>query len=371
MIWREHGGNSDQAAAQFGHNADDMLDLSTGISPIAYPAATISAQSWNQLPSKSQLNRCLAAARSAYDVPHNLAIMAGAGTQSLLQVIPSLGPMSGNVWIAEPTYNEHRPAWVSSGYDVISGNTAPDDAQSAVFVAPNNPTGLIDRVGIADMTTRRPNARPDTRPNTRPNTNTDTGPNTDAGAGAGAGTDIDTDTGGLILIDGAFALPAAADTGASDLLHEFSADPHVIHLRSFGKFFGMAGLRLGFAIGAPELIAKLQARIGPWAVSSAALDIGTAALNDHAWQAQHGVFLEGQAERLKGLLASTGFTILGGTSLFQTVQTPDAEALHTHLAKAAIWTRKFSQSPDLLRFGVPSGETDFARLSKTLENWQN
>jgi len=349
MIWREHGGNSDQAAAQFGHNADDMLDLSTGISPIAYPAATISAQSWNQLPSQSQLDRCLAAARSAYDVPHNLAIMAGAGTQSLLQVIPSLGPMSGNVWIAEPTYNEHRPAWVSSGYDVISGNTAPDAAQSAVFVAPNNPTGLIDRVGIADMTTRRPNARPNT------------GTDTDTGAGAG----------GLILIDGAFALPAAADTGASDLLHEFSADPHVIHLRSFGKFFGMAGLRLGFAIGAPESIAKLQARIGPWAVSSAALDIGTAALNDHAWQAQHGEFLEGQAERLKGLLASTGLTILGGASLFQTVQTPDAEALHTHLAKAAIWTRKFSQSPDLLRFGVPSGETDFARLSETLANWQN
>ena len=111
MSRREHGGNSDQAAAHFGHDANDMLDLSTGISPRAYPAADVTAQSWNQLPSQSQLNTCLAAARSAYDVPEQLGIMAGAGTQSLLQFIPSLLPRGAAVWIDAPTYNEHRPAW--------------------------------------------------------------------------------------------------------------------------------------------------------------------------------------------------------------------------------------------------------------------
>ena len=214
MSRREHGGNSDQVAAYFGHNASDMLDLSTGISPRAYPAADVTAQSWNQLPNHSQLNACLAAAQRAYDVPEQLGIMAGAGTQSLLQFIPSLLPRSGVVWIDEPTYNEHRPAWEAAGHQVTTGDANRVNAQSAVIVAPNNPTGKFAPDTI--MTTAKQTAA----------------------------------TGGIMLIDGAFAMPAAADPAAGDLLDALAAFPHVVHIRSFGKFFGMAGLRLGFAIGA-------------------------------------------------------------------------------------------------------------------------
>ena len=334
MSRREHGGNSDQVAAYFGHNANDMLDLSTGISPRAYPAVDVTAQSWNQLPNHSQLNACLAAAQRAYDVPEQLGIMAGAGTQSLLQFIPSLLPRSGVVWIDEPTYNEHRPAWEAAGHQVITGDANLANAQSAVIVAPNNPTGKFAPDTI--MTTAKQTAA----------------------------------TGGIMLIDGAFAMPAAVDPTVGDLLAALAAFPHVLHLRSFGKFFGMAGLRLGFAIGPPDRIDQLQQRVGPWAVSSVALDIGSAALNDTAWQAQHGQFLRQQTEQLQMVLTRANLEILGGTTLFQTIHTSRAHHLHDHLAKAAIWTRKFSQIPDLLRFGVPANAADFARLSKSLNNWR-
>ena len=334
MSRREHGGNSDQAAAHFGHDANDMLDLSTGISPRAYPAADVTAQSWNQLPSHSQLDACLVAAQRAYDVPEQLGIMAGAGTQSLLQFIPSLLPCGGIVWIDEPTYNEHRPAWEAAGHQVITGDTNLGKAQSAVIVAPNNPTGKF--VHDAIMATAKQTAA----------------------------------TGGIMLIDGAFAMPAAADPAASDLLGALVAFPHVVHMRSFGKFFGMAGLRLGFAIGAAVHMDQLQRCVGPWAVSSVALDIGNTALNDTVWQAQHSQFLRQQTEQLQMVLTRANLKILGGTTLFQTVKTSRANHLHDHLAKAAIWTRKFSQMPDLLRFGVPANEADFARLSESLNNWR-
>ena len=334
MSRREHGGNSDQAAARFGYDARDMLDLSTGISPRAYPAADVAAQSWNQLPSQSQLDTCLAAAQNAYDVPKELGIMAGAGTQSLLQFIPSLLPIGGSVWIDEPTYNEHRPAWEAAGHAVVTGDANFGNAQSAVIVAPNNPTGKFAADAI--MATAKSTAA----------------------------------TGGIMLIDGAFTMPRAADPAAGDLLDALAAFPHVVHLRSFGKFFGMAGLRLGFAIGAPARIEQLQQRVGPWAVSSVALDIGSTALKDTAWQAQHGDFLRQQTEQLQMVLTRANLTILGGTALFQTIQTSKAHHLHDHLAKAAIWTRKFSQMPDLLRFGVPANEADFVRLSESLNNWR-
>ena len=335
MSWREHGGNSDQAAAHFGHDANNMLDLSTGISPRAYPTADVTAQSWNQLPSHSQLDTCLAAARRAYEVPEKLGIMAGAGTQSLLQFIPSLLPCGGIVWIDEPTYNEHRPAWEAAGHQVITGDANLGKAQSAVIVAPNNPTGKF--VHDAIMATAKQTAA----------------------------------TGGIMLIDGAFAMPAAADPAASDLLGALVAFPHVVHIRSFGKFFGMAGLRLGFAIGAAVHMDQLQRCVGPWAVSSVALDIGNTALNDTVWQAQHSQFLRQQTEQLQMVLTRANLKILGGTTLFQTVKTSRANHLHDHLAKAAIWTRKFSQMPDLLRFGVPANEADFARLSESLNNWRH
>lgn len=337
MSEREHGGDSDQAALSFNHDADDMLDLSTGISPIAYPADDIPASAWNRLPSQAQLDKCLTAARRAYAVPDHLGIMAGSGTQSLLQFIPHLVAPGSPVFIEQPTYNEHRPAWAAAGHQTLSivdGAIAQHKCKSYVFVAPNNPTGDDDRVGIKRAAQRCASA------------------------------------GGLVLIDGAFTMPKAADPNNTSLIDALLNQPHVIHLRSFGKFFGMAGLRLGFAIGAPELISRLSQNAGPWAVSSVALEIGAAALDDTLWQRRHGKFLNAQAKRLKHLLLGAGLPLRGGTELFQTIQHGAAHDLHDHLAKAAIWTRKYLDWPDLLRFGLPVNDAEFKRLEKMIKNWR-
>ena len=337
MNQREHGGDSDKAALSFGHGDHDMLDLSTGISPIAYPADDIRASAWNRLPSQTQLDKCLAAARRAYAVPDHLDIMAGSGTQSLLQFIPHLVAPDGPVFIEQPTYNEHGPAWEAAGHQVLSsddGAIARHKCKSYVFVTPNNPTGDNDRIRITHAAQRCASA------------------------------------GGLVLIDGAFVMPKAADPDKTSLINSLVKQPHVIHLRSFGKFFGMAGLRLGFAIGAPELINRLGQNAGPWAVSSVALEIGAAALVDTLWQRRHGQFLSAQAKRLKHLLLSAGLPLRGGTELFQTIQHGAAHDLHDHLAKAAIWTRKYADWPDLLRFGLPANDVEFRRLEKTINNWR-
>ena len=337
MSQREHGGDSDQAALSFGHGAGEMLDLSTGISPIAYPADNIPASAWNRLPSQTQLDKCLAAARRAYAVPDHLDIMAGSGTQSLLQFIPHLVVPDGPVFIEQPTYNEHRPAWESAGHQTLSGvdvAIAQHKCKSYVFVAPNNPTGDDDRVGIQRVAQRCGSA------------------------------------GGFVLIDGAFAMPKAADPIHTSLIDALENQPHVVHLRSFGKFFGMAGLRLGFAIGAPKLISQLSQNAGPWAVSSVALEIGAAALDDTLWQRRHGQFLNAQSKRLKHLLLGAGLPLRGGTELFQTIQHGAAHDLHDQLAAAAIWTRKYADWPDFLRFGLPANDAEFWRLEKIINNWR-
>ena len=337
MKQREHGGNSDLAALRLNCDVADILDLSTGISPIVYPAGNIRAECWNRLPTHSQLEQCLLAARRAYDVPNHLDIMAGSGTQSLLQFIPKLIVPNGPVWIEQPSYNEHCPAWEAAGHQAITRtdkNISVENCKSFVFVAPNNPTGDDNRARIIEVAYQ-----------------------------CGV-------SGGLVLIDGAFAMPKDADSLAASLIHSLGNQPNVIHLRSFGKFFGMAGLRLGFAIGAPELINQLSEDAGPWAVSSVALKIGAGALDDTLWQQQHERFLTAQSKRLREMLQNAGLPIRGGTALFQTIQHKAAHNLHDHLAADAILTRKYSNWQDLLRFGLPANDVEFERLEKTINNWR-
>ncbi len=330
MVRQEHGGNADQVAGSFGFHPQDMLDLSTGISPIPYPAQAIEMVSCRALPTQTQLRRCLEAARSSYQIPKSLAVMAGAGTQSLLQAIPALCRPNGEVWISMPNYNEHAPAWLRAGHKVTHDQTFPASAKHAVLVMPNNPTGEYDEA-MVEMVAESVNKR-----------------------------------GGITVVDGAFARPDEAA-----LLARLVHLKNVIHLRSFGKFFGLAGLRLGFAIGHPNFIEKLETMAGPWAVSNVALDIGACALADSKWQRQHAAFLDSQSARLAKLLRNHDLRILGGTNLFQTATSIAAHDLHTHLAFHGIWVRKYKFWPELLRFGVPGSCVDLARLDQTLRKWRS
>ena len=140
---------------------------------------------------------------------------------------------------------------------------------------------------------------------------------------------------------------------------------NIIVLRSFGKFFGLAGLRLGFALASPDLAARLAARLGPWAVSGPAIAIAERALADAAWIDGTRRRLADAAAKLDGLLADARTEVIGGTSLFRLVRMPSASRLFQHLGTAGVLVRAFREQPTWLRFGIPR-DGDWHRLQSHL-----
>jgi cobalamin biosynthetic protein CobC len=139
----------------------------------------------------------------------------------------------------------------------------------------------------------------------------------------------------------------------------------LIVLRSFGKFFGLAGVRLGFVIADPELIARLRERLGDWPVGADALAAGLAAYADGGWIVRTRARLARDAARLQGVLAAAGLRPAGGTDLFRLVEAPDAAGVFRRLAAAGVLCRLFDH-PHRLRFGLPGRAQDFRRLAAAL-----
>ncbi len=316
-----HGGDLAAARAHYGGAPADWIDLSTGINPWPYPLPHLPAEAWTRLPQRDAEARLLTAARAAYGVASDAALVAAPGTQALIQLLPTMLPPR-RVAVVGPTYGEHAPAWAAAGHEVREVREPVRDTDVLVLCSPNNPDG-----GLADP------ALP-----------------------GWAGKDR------LVVVDEAFAdvmpeVSLAACAGRKGLLI----------LRSFGKFYGLAGLRLGFALGDPALAHRLSERLGPWAVSGPALAIGAAALADAGWQAAAREKLRDAAARLDALLAQAGLHILGGTSLFRLAQTPGpAAGWHERLARAHLWTRPFPAHPHWLRFGLPACENAWQRLEAAL-----
>jgi cobalamin biosynthetic protein CobC len=288
----------------------------------------LSESVWQRLPSRSDAEVLLDAARKAYAVPDGVSIAAAAGTQALIQWLPYLAT-PGPVAIVGPTYSEHALAWRNAGHPVIAIDdldACPDNAVHAVVVNPNNPDGRV----------------------------------TDCAAFARVATQLKA-RGGWLVVDEAFA-----DIDPAVSAVALCPDLPVLILRSFGKFYGLAGLRLGFAIGAPAMIARIVEALGPWPVSGPALSIGTAALGDQAWADHTRHALQQQTSALDEVLVKAGFAIAGGTALFRLVRHPRALQLHDELAKRYIWCRSFDWADDLLRFGLPPDAAGLHRLAAAL-----
>lgn len=320
-----HGGDLDAARRAFPAAPEPWLDLSTGINPVAWAIPPLSPETWTRLPGCGALAALEAAARAAYGAGPGTAVVAAPGTQALIQALPRLRP-ARRVGILGFTYQEHAAAWRRHGADVTVVEALPDLAgfDVAVLVNPNNPDGRL--VGPADLA---------------------------AFAGARP-------SGSLVVVDEAFmdVMPAAA-----------SLVPHrpagTVVLRSFGKAYGLAGLRLGFALADPDLAEALRADLGPWAVSGPALAVGTAALEDAGWLAAARDRLGADALRLDALLERAGARILGGTPLFRLIDHPAAQALADRLGRAGILVRRFDD-PNRLRFGLPGRAGDWDRLREAL-----
>ncbi|CUH80842.1 threonine-phosphate decarboxylase CobD [Tropicibacter naphthalenivorans] len=316
---RDHGGNLDAAIQDFGGAPEDWIDLSTGINPVAYPVPPIRAEAWAILPRKSDMARLMGAARVAYGTKADIVALAGA--QGAIQAVPFLRA-PGLARVLTPTYNEHAAALRMGGWTTqeVPSVDALTGAELAVVVNPNNPDGLF----------YTPEALRDLAGQV-----------------------------GLLVVDESFGDPAP-ELSLAGQVHELD---NVLILRSFGKFYGLAGVRLGFALGAAPLVDCLREMAGPWPVSGPAIDIACAALADTDWQAETIARLTQDAARLDALAQGAGWTLIGGTPLFRTYHAPDAAEAQNALAKAHIWSRIFPYSPNWVRLGLAGTEPEWHRLT--------
>jgi cobalamin biosynthesis protein CobC len=322
-----HGGDLDAVRKRFPGAPEPWIDLSTGINPVSYPVPALGADVWSRLPARAEEEELLAAAALRYRVSSAEMVVAASGTQALIQLLPRLVPTS-HVEILGPTYEEHEACWTRQGHrvSVVKDLDPGDRAEVVVVVNPNNPTGrLISTNALREVASRL--AR----------------------------------KGGLLIVDEAFidVLPETASL-ASDL------PPATIVLRSFGKTYGLAGLRLGFAIAERSLASRIRTELGPWAVSGPALAIGSTALRDESWFAETVARLRSDQARLDRMLMAAGFTLIGGTPLFRLARHSGAIGIVENLGRHGIHVRVFSHELQWLRFGLPGNEPAWERLSIAL-----
>ncbi len=308
-----HGGDLGEVRRQFPDAPLPWIDLSTGINPVPYPLPPLPPESWTRLPSREDQRALIEAAAKRYDVDDPETIVVAPGTQALIQLLPRLLPTS-RVAIVGPTYEEHEMSWRRQGHDVVVVDTLPADADVVVLVNPDNPTGRL--VPASDLAAIK----------------------------------------GLLVVDEAFIdfHPRAASL----------AGKNAVVLRSFGKTYGLAGLRLGFAIADRTLADRLRDEFGPWAVPGPALEVGRLALSDDAWLRRTAVRLDADGKRLETLLTRAGFTLLGGTPLFRLARHADAAAIAEALAARGIHVRRFAHEPSWIRFGLPGNDAAFERLAE-------
>ena len=324
-----HGGRLDAARRLFPHAPEPWIDLSTGVNPHAYPAQDWPSSVLTRLPDDDAFAALETAARGAYRSPPEAQVVCGAGVQALIQMLPRAFP-ARRVAVLGFTYAEHAASWRTAGAQVETVDTldALADADVAVIVNPNNPDGRLicvqDMTSLAQKMARR---------------------------------------GGLLAIDESFM-----DFTPQHSAMALTALSGVIVFRSFGKAYGLPGLRLGFALCAPDLAMRLRAMLGPWAVCGPALAIGARALQDEQWLTAAAHARQADAARLDGLLRKAGFEIVGGAALFRLVHRPDSRRRFLTLCAHGVLTRDFPERPDWLRFGLPGDETAWLRLETALES---
>lgn len=330
-----HGGRLGDARALHPNAPEPWIDLSTGINPSPYPAPRASAGARARLPEPQQLCELETTAARAFGVGEPDRVTAVAGSEAALRLIPHvLGP-TREACIAGPMYSSHADAWQRAGarLNLVAPSNASGIGTGTVFtlVNPNNPDGhvtarervlaLHDELAVRD---------------------------------------------GFLVVDEAFADVEPACSVAPNA--GSARYPRLIVFRSFGKFFGLAGLRLGFVIAAPSIAARFRGLLGDWPLTAETIAAGLAAYADESWAERTRARLQSAARRLDALLTRNGFILVGGTSLFRLARTDVARSRFEQLLRAGILVRPFDHDPTLLRFGLPHGAAAWRRLATALRS---
>lgn len=317
---RDHGGDIDRAIARFG--GTNWIDLSTGINRAPWPTRGLSDHALQALPTAAARAHLVKIAAEWFGCPPGL-VLPLAGASAAIQLLPrilSKGPAA----VLVPTYNEHAASLRAAGWrvDEVNSIRALYGADLAVVVNPNNPDGRCWwPAEIAELAQQV----------------------------------------GHLIVDESFADPRPELSIAN------SPPQNVTVLRSFGKFWGLAGVRLGFVVGHPQITAPLTEQAGPWSVSGPALEIGAAAMADHEWATEVTIWLAEAANLLDKMMTEAGCSFVGGTHLFRLYDLPDAQAMQDRLARHAIWSRIFPWNSRWLRLGLPGNRQEFARLDAALK----
>ncbi len=321
----EHGGNLNLAAKQHGIPLEDWLDLSTGINPDGYPVHDIPLTIWQRLPLED--DGLIEAACAYYGCQ---SLLPAAGSQAALQVLPKLRPPC-RVAMPKLMYREHAQAWQRHGHQISTFTNLADislDEVDVVLVCnPNNPTAeLFSAASLLNLHAELAKR------------------------------------GGWLVVDEAF-MDATPE-------HSIAQHAHLeglFVLRSLGKFFGLAGARVGFLLAMPVQLKKLQEELGPWSITGPSRYIAKQALSDTSWQQATRQQLIENSQRLAALLRHHGLNTHAGTALFQYTTTQQADDWQRHLASQGVWVRLFSEIP-ALRFGLPA-ENNWDKLENALKTF--
>jgi cobalamin biosynthesis protein CobC len=321
-----HGGRVDIARASF-PGIGDWLDLSTGIAPWQYPVPRATAP-LGPLPDPAALSELEACAADAFGCARGR-VVAVPGSDLALRLLGVILP--GPAGAIMPGYAGHRAMWRGDAPRLLRGpdvSAAADELRTIVLARPNNPDGWIAQPQLLEQAAYRLS-----------------------------------EGGGHLVVDEAF-IEATPDVSLAD-----RDWPGLIVLRSFGKFFGLAGLRLGFVIAPPGIVGQLRGLIGDWPVATPALTTGLAAYADHGWQAAQRSRLSESATRMRALVERADLFVTGQTPFFTLIATPLRDALFNQLARHGILTRPFADQPDWLRIGLPGDEQSWVRLDNVLSEW--
>jgi cobalamin biosynthesis protein CobC len=323
-----HGGDLGAARKLFPDAPQPFLDLSTGINPHSYPIAQLSSDAFTRLPQADAVARLAEVAAVTYGAPHADNVAVAPSSQILMALVAGLVP-GGRAAVLGPTYGEHARVARLAGHDVaeVADIAALEDAALAIVVNPNSPDGrVVSRNGLLDLAARLQRRR------------------------------------GLLVVDEAFMDVGPEGESLCDQVERMN----VIVLRSFGKFYGLPGLRLSFALAETNIAKRLNAALGPWPVSGAALAVGTTALADTGWRRKTRMRLDEAMSRLDELLEGAGLAVVGGTSLFRLARADDAERVFAILGRTGILVRCFPEQKTWLRFGLPGDEGEWQRLAAGL-----
>jgi cobalamin biosynthetic protein CobC len=321
-----HGGALEVARRLAPQAPEPWIDLSTGVNPHAYPLPDLEPEAWSRLPETGALAKLEAAAARRYGVAA-ASVVAGPGSQALIHTLSRI-LRRGSVGTLGPTYRGFAEAFATAGAHIAEAKRLDDmnRLDVAIAVNPNNPDGRIiprgDLLALHERLARR---------------------------------------GAILIIDEAFA-----DFDPEESLAPMLPASGAVVLRSFGKAYGLAGLRLGFALASPDIVPSLRAALGSWPVSGPAIAIGIGALADSDWLEAMRDRLGKEKARLDAVLQGAGWRIVGGTRLFRLAAHADARGAFERLLAAGILSRPFADAPDRLRFGIPGDENAWERLAAAL-----